>query len=246
MASRALKLVDAGSGIGELREFADGDALTLAGAVNGAAPVSIASASTVNIGAAASNNITITGTTTITAFDSIAAGAERTVVFAAALTLTHSGTSLILPGAANITTVAGDTATFLSLGSGNWRCTSYQAPQLIKRYTSGLLAYTAGSPITVVHGLAGTLFSVSADAVCIAADGAFVVDDVVVMQTATDSPSTSTSGTYGLSIKKTATSLIVRPGTSGLAGMNNSTGLGFVMNPACWRLVLRVLAIADS
>jgi hypothetical protein len=32
---------------------------------------------------------------------------------------------LILPTAANITTAAGDTAIFVSLGSGNWKCLSY-------------------------------------------------------------------------------------------------------------------------
>lgn len=99
---------------------------TLTTAMNGAPPVTIASASTVAIGAAAANDITISGTTTITAFDTIAAGAERRVTFSGVLTLTHNGTSLILPGAANITTAAGDVATFLSLGSGNWRCVDYQ------------------------------------------------------------------------------------------------------------------------
>lgn len=99
---------------------------TLTSAMNAAPPVTIASASTVAIGAAAANDITTSGTATITAFDAIAAGAERRVTFSGALTLTHNGTSLILPGAANITTAAGDVATFLSLGSGNWRCVDYQ------------------------------------------------------------------------------------------------------------------------
>jgi hypothetical protein len=90
------------------------------------APVSIDSSATVNIGAADSTNITIAGTTTITAFDAVEAGFQRDVTFSGALTLTHNATSLILPGGANITTTAGDCATFLSLGSGNWRCIKYQ------------------------------------------------------------------------------------------------------------------------
>jgi phage-related tail fiber protein len=98
---------------------------TLSGALNLAPVATLASASTVNIGAAAANDISITGTTTITAFDTIASGAHRNLIFAGALTLTHNGTSLILPGAANITTAAGDVAQFVSLGSGNWRCTGY-------------------------------------------------------------------------------------------------------------------------
>jgi hypothetical protein len=86
----------------------------------------LASASTVNIGACAAGYINITGTTTITAFDSVKAGTERTLKFAGALTLTYNATSLILPTAASITTAAGDVAVFRSEGSGNWRCVDYQ------------------------------------------------------------------------------------------------------------------------
>jgi hypothetical protein len=98
---------------------------TLSSALNEAPQVTIASAGTVAIGAAAANTVLVSGTTTITAFDTIAAGAIRRVRFLGALTLTYSGTSLILPGAANITTAAGDVATMESLGSGNWRCIDY-------------------------------------------------------------------------------------------------------------------------
>lgn len=104
--------------------------------LNMAAEVDVASA-TPNIGAALSNNVRITGTTTISAFDSVGAGIRRNVRFAAALTLTHNGTSLILPGGQNITTVADDTAEFLSLGTGNWVCLSYKyARKAGKRITS--------------------------------------------------------------------------------------------------------------
>lgn len=95
-------------------------------AINEASTVTIASGSTVNIGAAASNQIIISGTTTITAFDTVAAGITREVLFSGALTLTHNGTSLILPGTASITTAANDTAKFRSLGSGNWVCLWYK------------------------------------------------------------------------------------------------------------------------
>lgn len=98
---------------------------TLTSALNEAPIVTLASASTVNIGAASANTISISGTTTITALGTIASGAVRQIVFQGVLTLTHNGTSLILPTAANITTAAGDIAEFVSLGSGNWRCTGY-------------------------------------------------------------------------------------------------------------------------
>ena len=109
--------------IGYRQPFVGG---TLTSALNHAPAVSLASAATVAIGAAAANAITITGTVAITAFDTVADGAIRALTFAGVLTLTHNATSLILPGAANITTAAGDVAVMLSLGSGNWRCIAYQ------------------------------------------------------------------------------------------------------------------------
>jgi hypothetical protein len=66
----------------------------------------VASAATCDIGAANSLVVQITGTTGITSFGTTYSG-PRIVRFAAALTLTQSA-SLVLPGAANITTAAGD------------------------------------------------------------------------------------------------------------------------------------------
>lgn len=82
----------------------------------------VASGATTNIGAAASNYINITGTTGITAFDSVAAGIVRLIRFNAVLTITNSA-SLIVPGAANFTSAAGDHAYAVSRGSGNWTIT---------------------------------------------------------------------------------------------------------------------------
>lgn len=72
------------------------------------AEVDVASGATTDIGAANSAFVRITGTTTITSFGANYNG-PRFIRFAGALTLTHNASSLILPGAANITTVAGDT-----------------------------------------------------------------------------------------------------------------------------------------
>ena len=98
---------------------------TISTALNEAPTVTVASAATTDIAGAAANSVIISGTTTITGLGTIAAGALRHVTFSGALVLTHSATALILPGAANITTAANDCAEFLSLGSGNWRCTVY-------------------------------------------------------------------------------------------------------------------------
>jgi len=103
-----------------------GTVLMSGAAVNFAPSVTVASATSTPIGAAASNNVTVSGVATITSFDNVTAGIVRYVTFSGVLTLTHNATSLILPTGANITTAAGDTAAFQSLGSGNWRCLFYQ------------------------------------------------------------------------------------------------------------------------
>ena len=97
-----------------------------AAAMENATPeVDIASAATTDIGATTSRNVRITGTTTITGLGVAPNGVTRQLRFAAALTLTHNATSLILPGGANITTRAGDTATAISLASGIWFVAQY-------------------------------------------------------------------------------------------------------------------------
>lgn len=111
-----------------LEQGATGGAFTggsLSSALNEAKGTDIASAGTTNIGAASGNLVHITGTTTITAFDTVQAGSDRMLVFDGALTLTHNATSLILPTGANIATAAGDTAWMRSEGSGNWRCVMF-------------------------------------------------------------------------------------------------------------------------
>lgn len=83
----------------------------------------VASATTTDLDAATGDLIDVTGTTTITGI-TLAEGREATVRFTGALTLTN-GASLVLPGAANITTVAGDFAIFRGYASSVVRCVSY-------------------------------------------------------------------------------------------------------------------------
>jgi hypothetical protein len=94
-------------------------------ALDGAGVTTIASATSTLIGASVTQEIIISGTTTITSFDTVAASTIREGYFSGILTLTHSGTALILPGSANITTAANDRFRFMSLGSGNWICLDY-------------------------------------------------------------------------------------------------------------------------
>lgn len=98
--------------------------LTLAGPLNEVQGADIASAATVNLTTATGDYVNVTGTTAITAI-TLAQGYQRTVKFAGILTLTN-GASLILPGGANITTAAGDTAVFIGEAAGVVRCVAYQ------------------------------------------------------------------------------------------------------------------------
>lgn len=72
--------------------------------------------------------VTVTGTNAISSFGAscLQPGALKVVKFAASLTLAYNATSLIIPGATNITTAAGDTALAQYLGSGNWLIATYQ------------------------------------------------------------------------------------------------------------------------
>ena len=84
------------------------------------AQADVASATTTDLGAATTDYVRITGTTTITGFGTVAAGVRRVCRMEGAVLLTYNATSLILPGAANITTAANDRFEAISLGSGNW------------------------------------------------------------------------------------------------------------------------------
>lgn len=83
----------------------------------------VASAATTVLNTTDGDLVDITGTTGITAI-TLNEGWTRTVRFTGALILTN-GASLVLPGGANITTVAGDYAVFRGYAGGVVRCTSY-------------------------------------------------------------------------------------------------------------------------
>lgn len=108
----------AAGGTGATTAIAAKDALTTKS-------TDIASATTTNLAAATGEYANITGTTTITGFGTVTAGALRVLQFNGALTLTYNATSMILPGGGDILTVAGDVGSFRSLGSGNWKCIQY-------------------------------------------------------------------------------------------------------------------------
>ncbi len=204
---------------------------TLTSAINEAPAVTIASGagSPVAIGAAAANSITISGTTTVTAFDTIASGALRLLTFSGALTLTHHATSLILPGGVNITTVAGDTALMQSLGSGNWKCV-YYSPLTVTGTGAGVRA--AGAALTALTGLGirstGAAFDLTMATAEVLTGGrtiTWTVNDaarsISLNGNLSYANSFTTAGNFAMTLTASATSNSTLPaGTTTLAALN--------------------------
>ena len=107
----------------------DGTQFQLIGALPHTEGAAVASDATVVLDTATGDFVHITGTTTITAV-TLAQGRQAVAVFDGALTFTH-GSSLILPGAANITTAAGDVAVLRGEGSSVTRCILYQRAAVV-------------------------------------------------------------------------------------------------------------------
>jgi len=97
------------------------------------------------------NYFDVTGTTSITSINTVGVGAVIRLHFDAILTLVSSSFDLVLPGGANITTAAGDEATFIEYASGDWRCTSYQ------RATGA--SVNAGASVQVVNTQTGIVLT---------------------------------------------------------------------------------------
>lgn len=98
---------------------------SMTGAINEAKGAAVGSATTTNIWATDGNILHITGSTTIGSFGTAPqAGAERVLVFDAALTLTY-GINLLIPGGANVTTATGDVAVVRAETATQHRIISY-------------------------------------------------------------------------------------------------------------------------
>ena len=83
----------------------------------------VASANALTLGAG--NLFDITGTTSITSITTIGVGTTILLQFDGSLTLTHHVNDLVLPGAANIQTQAGDIAVLYEYATGSWRLLAY-------------------------------------------------------------------------------------------------------------------------
>ena len=92
----------------------------------GVAGSDIASAATIDLGAATGDYVRVTGTTNIQSLGFAPAGVVRTVEFTGILTLIYNSADLVLPGATDIVTAPDNILIFRSRGNGAWICVSYQ------------------------------------------------------------------------------------------------------------------------
>ncbi|MGD9538561.1 MAG: hypothetical protein AB7P52_11595 [Alphaproteobacteria bacterium] len=215
--------------------------VNMTAAINEAGWVDLASAATCNIGAAASNNVRITGSTTITSFGTAASGVRRILRFAGALTLTHNATSLILPGNTNLATAANDTATFVSLGSGNWLCAGYKRASGLAVVGASGSTLTAGTPLvmnpfatsttaTQAHGLGAEPKYIEVVVECVSAELNWSVGDRIRLF------SDSYSGN-NWNIWANSTNLEIITSNSGLVAVNKSTRVSSNLTSGNWKLV---------
>lgn len=216
------------------------------GAIDPGPILTVASAATTDIGAARANTLSISGTTGITSFGTAPAGTERWLTFQGVLTITYNATSMILPGLANITTVGGDTALFVSLGGGNWRCMAYHRvigvalqSALTREYVSAQQTLVNGGTITLAHGLGGTHALANLRLVCVEADLSYAVGTIIDM-----GPIQShASGPYGFTMfadpANPTTNIITKIGSSGIyLAASGGTGGPTPITNSRWRGII--------
>lgn len=218
--------------------------VNMSSAATNEAFATIASASTVNIGAAAANYLQVTGTTTITAFDTVQAGTQRVLEFAGILTLTHNSTSLILPTSANITTAAGDVMFIRSEGAGNWRCASYMRANgrpLAQSPTGTLTAgtvltmnpFTINTTSTGTHGLGAAPNIAYGYLECLSTDQGYAVGDQISLTEGAQSASSQ-----GITFSVNATNVTISTGAAPPNVTPAAGGAPGALTAAKWKAVL--------
>lgn len=167
----------------------------------------IASATTTDLGTKTQSYLAVSGTTTVTAFGTPTNKVEYTLKFDGALILTHNATSLILPGAANVTTIAGEVAQFRHEGSGNWRCVSCPARWLYGDGTSGQILVSGGAGVLPAwSSQVGGYAAKTAGHTIISTDNSDTIDFTTAGVTATLTAAATLGSGFQVTILNTASS----------------------------------------
>ncbi|MCP4182311.1 MAG: hypothetical protein GY761_03205 [Hyphomicrobiales bacterium] len=188
------------------------------------------------------NCFDVSGTTAITSIEESAdawgIGSIIALHFEGALTFTHHSTDLILPGAANITTAAGDVAIMHKYAAGDWRCINYQ--RAVASYTSSEQTITAAGSLTLAHGLSGIPTLIQAHLVCQSSDRGYSIGDIV-LTIPTVNPVSSSFKDFGISCVPDATNLNIRYGSASttFSLLDKSTGNYASLTNVKWKLVMK-------
>jgi hypothetical protein len=97
--------------------------------IGGGALPTLLSAATTDLGSVPQSALYISGVNTIVSFGTSAPlGTVKRVIFQSSLRVVYNSVTMILPGAANLTTSSGDIGTFLHVGPqpGSWELVGYQ------------------------------------------------------------------------------------------------------------------------
>jgi len=173
------------------------------------------------------NYFDVTGTTGFSAI-TVAAGTLFMLQFDGALTITH-GSGITLPGAANITTVAGDRLIGFATAANTVDVLAYTrasgkavvAP-LSASYTSTGQTITSAGALTLAHGLGAVPKIIQARLVCGTTDLGYSVSDEVCV----DFGPLANDSSRGVSVVPDATNLNIRFGSdsSAFSLLNKGTG----------------------
>ena len=140
------------------------------------------------------NYFDVTGTTGFSQITSTA-GNFFILQFDGVLTMTHNGTTLDLPGEANITTAAGDVGVFFSTGTNTVQCVSYTRADGTA-VISTAAGFTLGTEQSTTSGTSVTFSSIPAGTtmIVIMFEGVSLTADTAIDITIGDSGGLETSG----------------------------------------------------
>lgn len=193
---------------------------------------------TIDLASATGDFVDVNGTGTVTAI-TLAQGKEATVRFTGAVTLTYNASTLILPGAVNFVTVAGDVLVFRGLSAGVVCVGVTRAvPRLSRFYESGAAVITSGDTVSNTHGLGAAPGLVAGHLVCVTGEAGYTAGQVVPV------PVGASASNRGVSAVVTSTAVVIRYGSDAAAFQipHATTGATTSLTNANWNFVVRAWA----
>lgn len=195
---------------------------------------------TIDLTTATGDYVDVNGTGTVTAI-TLAQGKEAVVRFTGAVTLTYNASSLVLPGAANYVTSAGDVLVFRGLAAGVLCVGMIRAggPSRFNRfYESSPQVITSGGSISNTHGLGVAPTLCQAYLVNVTTDAGYTTGQVVQI------PLGDSASNRGASAVLGSSAVVIRFGSDAAAFQipHATTGATTAIDNTKWNFVVRAWA----